>query len=130
MTKAQPIENAETLKDWAIAFRSLLEKRDIEGLYALYEPKLKDYDIAYPEQKEPDNRVWFDNWMKNKIFPQTPFTHFIREDIETIKWCDGRIWEIRLKDGQALWRTEGLDGKRTKIQIYAGLVDGKVKIVR
>jgi hypothetical protein len=130
LINATPIENPEALKDWAMTFRSLLEKRDIDGLYALYEPKLIDYDIAYPEQKEPDNRVWFTNWMKNKIFPQNPFTGFTRDIVETKKWCDGRIWEIYLKGGQPLWSTEGLDGKRTKIQIYVGLVDKKIKIVR
>ena len=130
MVNAKPIENVETLKDWAIMFRGLLEKRDINGLYELYEPKLQDYDIAYPEQKEPDNRVWFENWMTNKIFPQTPFTAFRREDIDLKKWCDGRIWEIRLKDGNPLWRTQGLNGMRKKIQVYVGLVDGKIKIVR
>ncbi len=130
LIKTKPIENEETLKDWAIAFRSLLERRDIEGLYSLYEPKLLDYDIAYPEQKEADNHLWFENWMKNKIFPQTPFTGFKRDDIVVKKWCEGRIWEIKLKDGLALWRTEGLNGSRTKIQIYVGLVDGKIKIVR
>lgn len=127
---AKPIENAEALKDWAIVFRGLLEKRDIDGLFALYEPKLLDYDIAYPEQKEPDNKAWFANWMNNKIFPQTPFTGFKREDVDVVKWCDGRIWEIRLKDGNPLWRTQGLNGLRKKIQVYVGLVDGKIKIVR
>lgn len=130
LTKAKPIENPETLKDWAMAFRTLLEKRDIDGLYALYEPKLLDYDIAYPEQKEPDNRVWFANWMNNKIFPQTPFTGFNRDDIDPVKWCDGRIWEIRLKGSLPLWRTQGLNGSRTKIQVYIGMVKGKIKIVR
>jgi hypothetical protein len=130
LIKAKPIENPDALKDWAMIFRSLLEKRDINGLYDLYEPKLLDYDIAYPAQKEPDNKVWFTNWMNNKIFPQNPFTGFTRDIIETKKYCDGRIWEICLKSGQPLWSTEGLDGKRTKIQIYVGLVDGKIKIVR
>jgi hypothetical protein len=130
LIKAKPIENAEALKDWAMTFRSLLEKRDIDGLYVLYEPKLIDYDIAYPAQKEPDNKIWFANWMNNKIFTQNPFTGFSRDVIETTKWCDGRIWEICLKGGQPLWSTEGLDGKRTKIQVYVGLVDGKIKIVR
>ncbi len=130
LLEAKPIENPEMLRDWAMAFRMLLEKRDIEGLYALYKPKLLDYDIAYPEQKEPDNRVWFANWMTGKIFPQTPFTGFRRDDLDLVKWCDGRIWEIRLKDGMALWRTQGLNGSRCKIQVYVGMVEGKIKIVR
>ena len=127
---SQPIENPEILKEWAMKFRMLLEKRDIDGLFELYEPKLVDYDIAYPQQKEPDNRVWFTNWMKNKIFPQNPITTFSRDIVETKKWCEGRIWEIYLKGGLPLWRTEGLDGKRTSVQVYVGLVDGKIKIVR
>lgn len=130
LKEAKPIENSEVLKDWAMTFRSLLEKKDIDGLYDLYAPKLSDYDIAYPEQKESDNRIWFENWMKNKIFPQTPFIKFKRDDIQLKKWCDGRIWEINLKDEQPLWRTEGLEGKRTKIEVYVGLVDEKIKIVR
>ena len=127
---SKPIKDKEALKDWAMAFRALLEKRDIDALYALYEPKLLDYDKAYPAQKEPDNRVWFKNWMLKKIFPQTPFTDFSRDEVDPVSWCEGRVWELRLKDGNPLWRTLGLDGKRTKIEVYAGLDDGKIKIVR
>lgn len=130
LLKAKPIENQEVLKNWAMEFRNLLEKRNIDGLYDLYEPKLIDYDIAYPLQKEPDNRAWFTNWMNNKIFPQNPVTSFSKDMVETKRWCDGRIWEVYLKGGLPLWRTEGLDGKRTSIQIYVGQIDGKIKVVR
>jgi hypothetical protein len=130
LLKSKPIDNVEWLKDWAMKFRYLLETRNIDGLYELYEPKLLDYDIAYPLQKEPDNKVWFTNWMNNKIFPQTPVVKYIRDDIVVKKWCEGRIWEISLKNGSPLWTTEGLDGKRALIEIYVGMVDGKIKIVR
>lgn len=130
LLEAKPIDKEDALKDWAMAFRSLLEHADIDGLFALYEPKLIDYDSAYPDQKEPDNREWFRNWMRNKIFPQTPFIGFKRDDIVPVKWCDGRIWELRLKDGGSLWHTEGLEGRKTKIEIYVGLDNGTIKIIR
>ena len=130
LVEAEPLTDPDALRDWAMQFRLLLERGDIDGLYELYEPKLLDYDIAYPMQREPDNRVWFTNWMNEKIYPQRPFTGFGRGDVETVKWCDGRIWELRLKDGRPLWSTEGFEGKRTGIQVYVGMVDDKIRIVR
>ncbi len=125
-----PIENPEILKEWAITFLSLLERRDIDSLFDLYEPKLRDYDLAYPLQKEPDNKVWFTRWLNDKIFPQHPVTKFRKDDLVCRKWCDGRVWEIGVKDGRPLWRTEGFEGKRTSVQIYVGFVEGTIKIIR
>lgn len=130
MVGAETITSKSTLLMWAMEFKKMLEKKDVSALYEQYEPKLIDYDIAYPEDKEPDNREWFSDWMHEKMFPQTPFTDFSMEDIECIKWCDGRIWEIKLKDGGPLWRTIGKDGKRSKVQIFVGLVDKKIRIIR
>jgi len=130
LIESTPIDDSEILKDWAIQFKEHLINRDIQALYNLYEPKLLDYDIAFPEQKEPDNQKWFTDWMNNKIFPQTPFTEFNRDDVVPVKWCDGRIWELKLKDGRPLWTTVGKDNKRSFIEIFAGNVDGEIKIVR
>ena len=93
LLKTKLIENVEALKDWAMTFRSYLEMRNNEALFALYEPKLNDYDIAFPNDKEPNNKVWFENWMKNKIFPQTPYVGFKREDLVLKKWCEGLSYQ-------------------------------------
>jgi hypothetical protein len=133
LVEAELIEDEMALLDWAMAFRGMLERRDAAALYELYEPKLIDYDIAYPEDKEPDNREWFANWMFEKIFPQTPRIDFDRDGITPVKWCGGRIWELRRKDGYNgghLWQTEGLEGRRTRVEVYVGMVDGKIKIIR
>jgi hypothetical protein len=130
LNKTKPIENVEALKDWAIKFKEYLEVRNIDALYDLYEPKLLDYDIAYPNAKEPDNRKWFSDWMSDDIFLQTPFTDFKRDDIEPKKWCDGRIWEITLKGNRPLWSTIGFDGRRSRVKVFVGMVENKIKIVR
>lgn len=130
LIEAEPIENKDALLSWAMQFRLLLEQRDIKGLYELYEPKLHDYDIAFPEEKEPDNRKWFSEWMQETVFPRKPITSFSREDIELTRWCDGRIWEISRKKGEPLWGTEGLNNMVSEVEIYVGMVDGKIKIVR
>ena len=130
LNESEPLEDTELLKDWAMDFKQHLINQDIKAMYALYEPKVLDYDIAYPDQKEPDNEQWFANWMKNKIFPQTPFTEFDRDDIVAVKWCEGRIWELKLKDGSPLWTTFGKDDMRSLIQVYVGKDNGEIKIVR
>lgn len=124
------IDKKETLIDWAMQFRDALEQQNSQMLYEMYEPKLIDYDIAYPADKEPDNRKWFTEWMNDTIFPQSPFVSFSRGDVDCITWCNGRIWELRLKDGGPLWRTMGKDGRRSKIDVYVGMVDKKIRIVR
>jgi hypothetical protein len=142
LLEADPVEDEEALLDWAIKFRDILSgmqperpevARDgaIRALYALYEPKLNDYDIGYPEAAEADNFAWFAEWMNTTIIPRRPFTQFRRDQIGLTPWCEKRIWEITLKDGRYLWTTlGGDDGKMSQIRIFVGMVDGKIKIVR
>jgi len=130
LVDADVIANKAELLNWGMNFKRMLEKQDVAALYEQYEPKLIDYDIAYPEDKEPDNLEWFSDWMTEKIFPQIPVTDFTMDDINCVKWCDGRIWELQLKDGGPLWRTIGKDGKRTKVQVFVGLINNAIKIIR
>lgn len=133
LVDADVIDNGVALVDWAMNFKEMLRQQDVAALYDQYEPKLLDYDIAYPEDKEPDNRKWFANWMYGKIFPQTPLIDFDRDGVQLVKWCGGRIWELRRKDeynGGYLWQTVGTDDRWSYVEVYVGMVDGKIKMVR
>lgn len=124
------IDNKSDLLEWAMQFKNALEQQNSMLLFEMYAPKLQDYDIAFPGDKEPDNAAWFASWMNDTVFPQQPYIDFSKDDIELRRWCDGRVWEIRLKDGGPLWRTLGKEGRRSKIDVYVGMVDKKIKIVR
>jgi hypothetical protein len=130
LKKSVPITDQERLISWAMEFRDALKREDIDKLYFWYEPKLIDYDIAYPDQKEPDNKVWFNNWLHTTIFPKKPIVDFDKKDIELRRLCDGRIWEIRRKGNEPLLLTGYKNRKRTKVQIYVGMVGNDIRIVR
>lgn len=130
LIEAEPLESEAHVMEWALQFRQLLANRDVDGLYAACTPKYDDYAIAFPDDEGAFSRAWFEQWMQEKIFPQNPITNFTQDDLVIKKWCSDRIWEIRLKNGLPLWSTAGLEGTKTGIDIYVGLVDGKIKIVR
>ena len=124
------IDNEDSLKDWAMIFRNYLINQDVQSLYTLYKPKLIDYDRAYPNEREPDNAQWFSDWMNDTIFPEIPFTDFTRDDVIATKWCDGRMWELTLNDGRALWTTIGKNNQRSRIEVFVGNVSGAIKMIR
>jgi len=127
---AKPIKDEKMLVDYVEYLRNLMQKKDIAGLFEEYKYKLQDYDLAFPQDAESDNKAWFIELMENRFFPSGPVDDFKREEIGCISWCEGRIWELFLKPDRALWSTRGINGKRIKIEVYAGLVEDKIKIIR
>lgn len=127
--------NAPVIKDEALVLsyaehlRELLERQDLESLFLEYKPKLDDYAIAYPLQF-PDPKKWFVDFFRDDFFPGGPITEFKREDIGLKAWCDGRIWEIFVKPAQKYFKNKGLDGDTNSVEVYVGMVDGKLRIVR
>jgi hypothetical protein len=129
LLEADKITDKNKVLQYAVTIRDLLAKQDLNGLYREYEPKLDDYAIAYPGEL-PDKRAWFDNFMKNDFFPGGPVTGFAPDDIEARPWCDGRIWEVFIKPYTPFFTNAGLDGSINSIEMFVGVVDGKLKIVR
>jgi hypothetical protein len=101
----------------------------MDALYKEYKPKIDDYVIAYP-QEFPDPQQSFDNLFRNDFFPGGAITDFKQDDIGLKPWCDGRIWEIFVKPDQEFFKNKGLDGDINSIEVFVGMVEGSLKIVR
>jgi hypothetical protein len=129
LIEAPVIKDKAVLLDYAEKLRDILARKDIEALYKEYKPKMDDYILAYP-QEFPSPREWFDNLFGNNFFPGEPITDFKSDNIGLRSWCEGRIWEIFVNPAQPLFRTRGANGIISSIEIFIGLVEKSLKIVR
>jgi hypothetical protein len=126
---APKISDKTILLDYAEKLRDILARKDLDALYKEYKPKLDDYVLAYP-QEFPAPREWFDNLFGNDFFPGEPITDFKRDKIGLRTWCEGRIWEIFIAPAQPLFQTRGANGFISSIEVFVGLVDNNLKIIR
>ena len=126
---APVIKNEKLLLDYAEKLRDIIAKQDIDALWVEYKPKVDDYALAYP-QEFPDPLSWFIDFFKNDFFPGGPITNFKRGDIGLRSWCDGKVWELYVKPAQKFFVNQGLDGDINSVEVYVGMVDGKLKIIR
>jgi hypothetical protein len=126
---APVITDEKSVLDYAEKLRDILARQDLEALYVEYKPKLDDYVMAYPTEF-PDPRQWFVDLFKDDFFPGGPVTEFKRDDIGFRPWCDRRIYEIFVKPAQPYFLNKGLDGDINSIEVFIGMVDGALKIVR
>jgi len=129
LVDAPVISDKEKLFDYGIFLRNLLERQDLNGLCKEFEPKLKDYGITYPNDL-PDPIKWFKDFMTTDFFPGGPITGFSRDAIGLRSWCDGKIWELFIKPTTQFFSNRGDDGDINSIEIFVGLVDDQLKIIR
>ena len=123
------ITDEKSVLDYAEKLRHMMACQDLEALYVEYKPKIDDYVMAYPSEF-PNARQWFVDLFKDDFFPGGPVTDFKRDDIGFRPWCDRRIYEIFVKPVQPYFLNKGLDGDINSIEVYVGMVDGALKIVR
>lgn len=126
---AKPFADEEALRDYAMKLRSLAVKRDVSGLLAEYEPKLRVWSTAYAEPY-----AMFADSMRDQL---TEFiavgadVAFTRDDVEPQSFCGGRIWELRRKRGVPLLRSlPGSEGERTELSAFVAPREGALRIVR
>lgn len=129
LVDAPVINDKDKLLDYGVFLRNLLERQDLDKLCAEFEPKLKDYGITYP-QDLPDPIKWFKDFMKNDFFPGDPITDFNRDAIGLRSWCDGRVWELFIKPTMKFFSNRGEDGDINEIEIFVGIVENQLKIIR
>jgi len=129
LLEAPIIIDEKMLLAYAEKLRDIIARQDVEELYKEYKPKLDDYTIAYPKQF-PDPKQWFIDFLKNDFFPGGPITDFKRDAIGLKSWCGGRIWEIFVKPEQEFFRNKGLDGDINTMELFVGMVDNSLKILR
>jgi hypothetical protein len=129
LVDAPIIKDEKAVLDYAEKLRDIIAKQDREALWTEYKPKVDDYALAYP-QEFPDPLNWFIDFFKNDFFPGGPITNFKRGDIGLRSWCDGRVWELFVKPAQKFFLNQGLDGDINSVEVYVGMVDGKLRIIR
>lgn len=127
--ESEIIDDKEMLLDYAEFLRDLIIKHDTSGLYREFKTKFDDYNIAYPKYAE-DDEVTFPQFLNSEFFPGGPITDFERDDIGLKSWCEGRVWEIFVKPNQPLFITTGLNKQINEIDIFVGLVEGELKVIR
>jgi hypothetical protein len=127
---APVIKDENVVLDYARHLRELIRQRNTKELFEEYKTKLDDYDKAYPDQKEEDNFEWFKNLMEKKFYPRGPVDDFKDEEILAVSWCESRIWELSLKPDRPFFLANKVSGKRMRIEVFVGLVDKKLRIVR
>lgn len=130
LIESQIIKDQKAVFEYAKHLRDLIRQRNIPGLFEEYKEKLVDYDLAFPQDAESDNSEWFANLMKDRYFPSGPVDDFKDEEILPVSWCEGRIWEIMLNPDRPFFITQGKNGKKLKIEVYVGMVNGKIRIIR
>lgn len=127
---AQPITDENALRAYGMKLLGLLRSRDTQGLFEEYRYKLDDYKVGYdpPELNNPER--WFADFLEKDFYPGMPITEFRPEDLILQPMCDNRIWKIGVKPDLPLFQNRGDDGDVNTMDIYVGLVDGNLRILR
>ena len=123
------IDNKDSIINYSFKILDIIKRQDLEAFWLEYKPKLDDYAIAYPHEF-PDPKAWFVNFITTDFFPGGPNTEFKRDNIGLRSWCGGRIWEVFIKPYTPFFTNKGLDGDINSIEMFVGLVDGQLKIIR
>ena len=130
LLEAEPAER-EAVLDYALALRDMAARRDVDALTEAFRPKLEDYDQAYPEEAE-DNQAFVAD-MFQSMYPSGLQLDFGRDDVNAVPYNERRVWRLRVeRSGQtdALFLTRGDDGFISRVDVFVGMVDGRLRVIR
>lgn len=125
LDQAQLVE-AKDMIDFAMSLREAIRAGDTSTLARQLRPKLEGIASRYGDSVET---------VASEFLPM--FTQFIPEgvafkanDLEPVAHCDGKVWEIRRKDGRPLLhKSIDNDGGSMSMSVYAArLPDGTVVV--
>ena len=126
---AEPFDDQEAVRDYAIALRDMAGARDAAGLLAEMEPKVQAYMAAYDHPRDP-LVASLDEGLK-EILAVGVRTDFERAEVELEACCGGRVWAVRRPGHEPLLATEpDDDGNTMQIEVIVGPREGALKIVR
>ncbi len=127
---ADPFDDEEALRDYAIRLRDIAAARDAAALVAEMEPKIQAYMAAYDEPHQP----FYDSLlagMRDELLAQGVRTDFERGDVLLEPCSGGRLWTLRRPDGGPLLQTEpDPEGNTMQMEVVVAPREGALKVVR
>ncbi len=128
LSGAPVVDDRDALVDYAIHLRDLTAASDVTGLLREFEPKLRTWVAAYDEPWDA-----FEESLQTELgefIAEGPVIDFGPDAIELRRHCGGRIWELRAADRALLSTDELDDGSRSQFDIFVGMREGALRIVR
>lgn len=129
--KSPKIEDRESLLDYAINLKDILQQRNYKLILAEFDPKLSVYSIAYSLDKGILVKQ-FRDYLNDKYYFNTPILNFSNKQIYFRSWCEKRIWEIGVgPELNPFMQTEpNEDGLEYVTRVFISTVENSLKIVR
>lgn len=125
----KPFTDEKALREYAMKLRALVVNRDVAGLLAEFEPKLRVWGTAYAAPHADMEESLRGALVE--LVGEGVDVAFGREDVEPRAWCGGRIWELARRGGVPLLRrVGGPDGALTELPVYVALRGGVLRVVR
>lgn len=116
---------AEEMIEFAITLRDTLKQGDQREMTALFASKAAAYGEAFgvdPEIIISDMTNMFDDFSKSDL-------SYEATDLEAIDRKDGKLWEVRRKDGNALVYAKD-DGGSFSMPVYTAKQNGQIVVAR
>jgi len=127
---AEPFDDEDALRDYAIVIRDLVAAGDSAGLAAQMEAKVQAYAVAY-DAEDSFIRDSLVESLRDTILPAGPVTDFERDDVQLEALGGGRVWELRRPNGRPLVSTDpDPEGGSFQIPILVAPRDGGLQVVR
>lgn len=119
LARAKPSDE-KTMVAYALKLRDMLNAKDTDGLMQAFRPKFKDIaeSFGYPLEmvlQQVGGMV--------EAFTSKPMK-FEAADVLARPCCDGKLWQLLAKDGNALFRIEEEDGSLSLDLVAAMLPEG------
>lgn len=129
LSDAEPFDDLEALRDYAIHLRDLVDAGDVDALMVEFEPKIQAYMAAYDEPRDPFADSLRENFVE--FLAENPNNVFERDAVELESCCGGRVWWLRQPGGAPLLHThKDPDGNHSYFDVLVGQRDGALRVVR
>ena len=124
------IDDEESIIKYALHLKNLLTEGDVDALFGEFKNKLLDFSNAYFE--DPGiNRDLFYSSFEEDLAPENLILSYRDQDIIVLSWCEGRIWEIRIKpDLPFIQSREDSEGNSYSIHVFVAIVEGQIRVIR
>lgn len=110
------------LLDFGEKLAKAFNSEDLETIAEVFKPKVAGYNKALPYKLSFDSFIEMMKGMCKKF-------KIARKDMEIVRLCNDRIYEIRRKNGEPFIYIEE-DGGISRLPVYVSKVDGKLCVVR
>jgi hypothetical protein len=115
---------------YAMKLRQLFADQDRAGIAHAMAPKMADYAAAYGGDAAEIERELYEH-LDGRLFSRGLLLDFTADDVVATPFCDGRLWRLERKPRHAFVQTrEDAEGLDCKMDVFVGVVDGGLRIVR